>query len=248
MGVVREGYGVIPTKHHHLYKGETIMAVAKKNEKVTSDDKAVKKLEAAKKKFAKAQENFQKKRQAIQKANRLIATGDKKLQTLEKKIEETKDAPAKATEMLLKKAEEMEKKAAEMDAKQEETLAKAAEIEAALEKKTEQLAKEKDLADKKLEELGVPKGTSRIASMGSSTGRRQKNNFQYRLKSKEWEMGYNIKGRIESAKKYGLTVTFGQDDYTVEGGSLAEPFVHAYGEGALASIASVVKEHGEGVE
>ena len=220
-------------------------ATAKKND--SAEDKAIKQLEAAKKKFAAAQEKYQKKRTEVTKANRLIATGGKKLATLEKKIEETRDAPAKATEMLLKKAEEMERKAAEMDAKTEETLEKAAAIQEELDEKEAELAKEKELADKKLEELGVPKGTTRVAASGTASERRQKNNFQYRLKSKGWEMHYNLKGRIESASRYGLTVKFGDDGYEVTGGSLKEPYNHAYGEGALTDLSQVIKDHGENV-
>lgn len=224
------------------------MATAKTATKANDSDKALKKLEAAKKKFAKAQEKYQAKRQEVSKANRIIATGDKKLATLEKKIEETKDAPAKATEMLLKKAEEMERKAQEMEAKQEETLKKADEIKEALEEKEKLLAEEKEKADAKLEELGVPKGTTRMVSSGSAVGRRQKNNFQYRLKSKGWDMQYNDKGRISAASNYGLNVEFGQEEYTITGGKLKDPFTHSYGEGALAEVAVIVKEYGEGVE
>jgi len=211
-------------------------------------DKAMKALEAAKKKFAAAQAKLQEKRKEVSAATRLIATGDKKLATLEKKIEDTKDAPAKATEMLLKKAEEMEKKAAEMEATQEKTLKDAGTIEERLKKKEEELAKAKEESDKKLEELGVPKTSVRVAATGSAAGRRQKNNFQYRLKRKDWEMKYNLKGRIESAEKYGLTVAFNPEDYVVTGGTLDGEFKHAYGEGALTSLGIVVKDHGEGVE
>lgn len=222
-------------------------APAKKNDK-PAEDKAIKQLEAAKKKFAEAQKKYQEKRQEVTKANRLIATGGKKLATLEKKIEETKDAPAKATEMLLKKAEEMERKAAEIDAKTEETLEKAAAIKEELEEKEAQLAKEKEIADKKLEELGVPKGTTRVAASGTASERRQKNNFQYRLKAKGWEMNYNMKGRIESATRYGLTVVFGQDEYVVSGGTIQGEVSHPYGEGALINLGTLVKDHGEGKE
>lgn len=209
-----------------------------------AEDKAIKQLEAAKKKFAAAQEKYQKKRQEVNAANRLIATGGKKLATLEKKIEDTKDAPAKATEMLLKKAEEMERKAAEIDAKTEETLEKAAAIKEELEEKEEELAKEKELADAKLEELGVPKGTTRIAAVGTAAERRQKNNFQYRLKSKGWEMNYNMKGRIESAARYGLTVVFDQEQYVVTGGTINGEYAHSYGEGALTDLGQLIKDHG----
>jgi len=230
------------------------MAAPKKDEKKNAkagapvDDKAIKALEAAKKKFAAAQAKLQEKRKEVSAATRLIATGDKKIQTLEKKIEETKDAPTKATEMLLKKAEEMEKRAAEMEAKQEKTLADAAEIEERLKEKQEELAKVKEESDKKLEELGVPKVSARAVASGSAVGRRQKNNFQYRLKSKGWDMKYNLKGRIESAARYGLTVVFEQDQYIVTGGTLKEEFKHPYGEGALTSLSTVVNDHGENVE
>jgi hypothetical protein len=154
----------------------------------------------------------------------------------------------KATEMLLKKAEEMEKKAAEMDAEQDKILKDASTIEEKLAKKEAELAKEKEAADKKLEELGVPKTTTRIAASGSAAGRRQKNNFQYRLKSKGWEMKYNLKGRIESAENFGLTVVFEPEEYVVTGGTLKEEFRRGYGEGALGAIGQIVKDHGEGVE
>ena len=222
-------------------------AAAKKNE-TTVEDKAIKQLEAAKKKFAKSQELYQKKRQEVSKANRLIATGGKKLATLDKKIEETKNAPQKATEMLLKKAEDMELKAAEIDAKTEETLAKAAEIETKLEEKEAVLAKEKEAADKKLEELGVPKGTTRIAASGTAAERRQKNNFQYRLKRKGWDMDYNLKGRIESATQYGLKVVFGPEQYVVTGGTIEGEYTHLYGEGALTDLGQLIKDHGESEE
>ena len=211
-------------------------------------DPALKALEAAKAKFAEAQKKLQEKRKEVSAATRLIATGDKKIATLEKKIEETKDAPSKATEMLLKKAEEMEAKAAEMEAKQEETLKDAGAIEERLKAKEEELAKVKEESDKKLEELGVPKTSVRIAASGSAAGRRQKNNFQYRLKSKGWEMKYNLKGRIESAARYGLTVVFEQEEFIVTGGSVSGEYKHAYGEGALTSLGIVVKDHGENVE
>lgn len=219
-----------------------------KNGKADSGDKALKQLEAAKKKFADAQKKLQEQRQEVSKAKRLIATGDKKIATLEKKIEDTKSAPQKATEMLLKKAEEMEKKAMEMAAEQDKILKDASTIEARLEKKQEELVKEKEKADKKLEELGVPKGGTRMAASGSAAERRQKNNFQYRLKSKGWEMNYNMKGRIESAAKYGLTVVFEPEQYSITGGSLKEAFTHPYGEGCLTALAQVVKDHGKGVE
>lgn len=211
-------------------------------------DPALKALEAAKAKFAEAQKKLQEKRKEVSAATRLIATGDKKIATLEKKIEETKDAPSKATEMLLKKAEEMEAKAAEMEAKQEETLKDAGAIEERLKAKEEELAKVKEASDKKLEELGVPKTSVRIAATGSAAGRRQKNNFQYRLKRKDWEMKYNLKGRIESAEKYGLTIVFNSEDYVLTGGTIDGEFKHAYGEGALTSLGTVIKDHGENVE
>jgi DNA repair exonuclease SbcCD ATPase subunit len=211
-------------------------------------DKAVKQLEAAKKKFAEAQKKLQEQRSEVTKAKRLIATGDKKIETLEKKIEDTRNAPQKATEMLLKKAEEMERKALAMAAEQEKILADASTIQERLEEKEAQLAEEKELADAKLEELGVPKGSTRVAASGSAAERRQKNNFQYRLKSKGWEMGYNMKGRIENAVNYGLTVVFHPDEFSITGGSLKEEFRHPYGEGCLTALGNIVKDHGEGVE
>ena len=210
-------------------------------------DKALKKLEAAKKKFADAQKKLQEQRAEVTKAKRLIATGDKKIATLEKKIEDTKQAPEKATEMLLKKAEEMEQKANEMAAEQEKILADASGIEERMKAKEEELAKEKEAADKKLEELGVPKTSTRIASSGSATGRRQKNNFQYRLKSKGWEMNYNVKGRIESATNYGITIRFDPEEYVATGGTIKGEYTRGYGEGALGSVATLIKDHGEGV-
>lgn len=224
------------------------MANAKNGKSAAGGDAALKQLESAKKKFAEAQKKMQEQRQAVAKAKRLIATGDKKIATLEKKIEETKAAPQKATEMLLKKAEEMERKAAEMAAEQDKILKDAAAIEGKLEKKQDELTKEKEKADAKLEELGVPKGSTRVAASGSAAERRQKNNFQYRLKSKGWEMNYNMKGRIESASKYGLTVTFDSEQYIVTGGTLKQEFSHPYGEGCLVALADVVKAHGKGVD
>jgi chromosome segregation ATPase len=216
---------------------------------VNVSDKAVKQLEAAKKKFAEAQKKLQEQRSEVTKAKRLIATGDKKIETLEKKIEETRNAPQKATEMLLKKAEEMERKAEAMAAEQDKILKDASTIEERLAKKEAELAEVKEVAEQKLEELGVPKGSTRsTAAAGSATERRQKNNFQYRLKSKGWEMNYNMKGRIESASNYGLTVQFNPDDFEITGGSLKEPFKHPYGEGCLTALGNVVKDHGEGVE
>lgn len=210
--------------------------------------KAAKALEEAKKKFADAQKKLQEQRGAVTKAKRLIATGDKKLAALDKKIEETKDAPSKAVEMLLKKAEEMEKKAAEMAAEQEAILSDAESVEEKLEAKQTELAQAKEKADEELEALGIPKKGTRTPAVGTAAERRQKNNFQYRLKSKGWEMLYNTKGRIEGAKNYGLTVTFESEQYTVEGGTLEAPFSHPYGEGCLTALADVVKAHGEGVE
>jgi len=204
-------------------------------------------LEAAKKKFADAQAKLQEKRQEISKAKRIIATGDKKIATLAKKIEETKAAPQKATEMLLKKAEEMEQKYAEMDAEQDAILKDASTIEERLEKKEAELVKEKEKSDAKLEELGVPKASARAVSTGSAAGRRQKNNFQYRLKSKGWEMNYNLKGRIESATFYGITVAFGSEEWVATGGSLKEEYTRGYGEGALGAVGQLVKDYGEGV-
>ena len=222
--------------------------MAAKKENAAAGDKAIKQLEAAKKKFAEAQQKLQERRSEVTKAKRLIATGDKKIATLDKKIEDTKAAPQKATEMLLKKAEEMERKAEEMAAEQDTILKDATTIEDKLAKKEAELAKEKEAAEKKLEELGVPKGSTRsIASSTDATVRRQKNNFQYRLKSKGWEMKYNIKGRIESASSYGLNVVFHPEQYVITGGSLNGEFIHSYGEGALAELGVVVKEHGENV-
>jgi chromosome segregation ATPase len=223
--------------------------MASKNGKTAAvGDKAVKQLEAAKKKFAEAQKKLQEKRQEVSKAKRLIATGDKKIATLEKKIEDTEAAPQKATEMLLKKAEEMEQKAAEMAAEQEKILKDATAIEEALKKKEEELAKAKEKADAKLEELGVPKASARVVASGSAAGRRQKNNFQYRLKSKGWEMNYNVKGRIESASNYGITIKFEPEEWIATGGSIKGEYTRGYGEGALGAVGSLVKEHGEGVE
>ena len=226
------------------------MATAKKAapKNAPKTDNAAKALEDAKKKFADAQKKLQEQRGAVTKAKRLIATGDKKLAALDKKIEETKDAPTKAVELLLKKAEEMEKKAAEMAAEQETILADAEAVEEKLEAKQGELAKAKEEADAKLEELGIPKKGTRSPAVGTAAERRQKNNFQYRLKSKGWEMLYNTKGRIEGAEKYGLTVTFEPEQYTITGGTLTEVFAHPYGEGCLTALAEVVKNHGEGAD
>jgi chromosome segregation ATPase len=223
------------------------MAKATKNK---ADSATSAKLEEAKAKFAEAQKKLQEQRGAVAKAKRLIATGDKKIQALEKKIEETKDAPSKAVEMLLKKAEEMERKAAEMAAEQDEILEKASVYEEQIEEKQQQLDDVKKEADAELEALGVPKTTTltRTKATGTAAERRQKNNFQYRLKSKGWEMNYNMKGRIESAVNYGLTVVFEQDQFSITGGTLQEEFKHPYGEGSLTALAQIVKEHGEGVE
>jgi DNA repair exonuclease SbcCD ATPase subunit len=223
-------------------------AVAPKSEAgVSAAD--VKKLEAAKKKFADAQKKLQEQRTEVTKAKRLIATGDKKIAMLDKKIEDTKAAPAKATEMLLKKAEEMEQRAEAMAAEQDKILKDASSIEDRMKEKEEELVKEKEAADQKLEELGVPKGTTRVSSSsGSAVSRRQKNNFQYRLKSKDWEMQYNMKGRIESASKYGLHIVFKQDEFTATGGTIDGEFTHPYGEGCITAVSTLIKDHGEGVD
>lgn len=220
------------------------MAIPKKSGSKV-EDSAPKKLEAAKIKFEAAQKKLLEQRQAVTKAKRLIATGDKKIQVLEKKIEDTKNAPEKATEMLLKKAEDMEKKALEMAAEQEAILKNASSIEGRLEEKTAELAKEKEAADKKLEELGVPKTSTRVASTGTASERRKKNNFQYRLKSKGWEMQYNLKGRVEGASKFGLNVKFDPDEYVVTGGTIDGEFKHPYGENCLVALGDVVEKHGE---
>jgi chromosome segregation ATPase len=236
-------------------KGVINMATAKNGKKKVVEagaagagDKAIKLLEAAKKKFADAQKKLQEQRSEVIKARRLIATGDKKIESLDKKIEDTKQAPQKATEMLLRKAEEMEKKAAAMAEEQEKILADASTIEEKLEKKEKELVEEKERADAKLEELGVPKGSTRIAASGTASERRQKNNFQYRLKSKGWEMSYNMKGRIESASNYGLSVVFEPEQFRATGGTIDGEFTHPYGEGCLTALAAMVKEHGESVE
>jgi hypothetical protein len=150
--------------------------------------------------------------------------------------------------MLLKKAEEMERKAEELAAQQDKILKDASTIEERLKEKEAELEKEKEAADKKLEELGVPKGSARKISSGSATERRQKNNFQYRLKSKGWEMNYNLNGRIESASKYGITVRFDPEEFVATGGTIDGEYTHPYGEGCLVAVGNLVKEHGEGVE
>ena len=212
-----------------------------------STSKAMADLEKAKKLFADANKKYQDKRAAVTKAKRTVATGDKKLATLEKKIAETKDAPSKAAEILKKKAEEMIRKAAEMDAQQEEVLAKAAEMEGKITAKEEEFKTAKEKADSELEAMGVSTKTTRAASSGTTAERRAKNNFQYRLKSKGWDLNYNVKGRIESAEKYGLMVVFDQEEFVMSKGG-AEVLRHPYGEGSLSSLATSVKEHGEGVE
>ena len=224
------------------------MATAK-NTKAAEEKAAaasLKRLEAAKKKFAEAQKKLVEKKTEVTKAKRLIATGDKKLATLEKRIEDTKQAPQKATEMLLKKTEEMESKAAAMEAEQEQILEDAASITERLEAKEAELVEEKKLADAKLEELGVPKGSTRLAASGSASERRKKNNFQYRLKSKGWEMNYNLAGRIESATNFGLMVKFDSEEFIATGGTIDGEFKHPYGEGCLTALGQLVKDHGVG--
>ena len=219
-----------------------------KDSGVALDKKALEELEKAKKKFAEANKAFQEQRTAVSKAKRTIATGEKKIQTLEKKIEEAKEAPTKAVETLLKKAADMEEKAKALKTEEKETLAKAAAIDKQVEDKSKELESAQEESKKQLEELGVsPAATRRSTSTGTTAERRAKNNFQYRLKSKGWELSYNVKGRIESATKYGLLVDFGDDDFTITKDG-AEVLKHPYGEGSLISLASTVKEHGVGVE
>jgi chromosome segregation ATPase len=218
-----------------------------KGKGAASNSAAMKELEAAKKRFAEANKKMQEQRGLVTKAKRLIATGDKKIATLEKKIGETKDAPSKAAEILIKKAEDMERKAAEMAAEQDKVLKEASTIEGRINKKTEELESAKKKADAELEAMGVSTKVTR-ASSGTSVERRAKNNFQYRLKTKGWDLNYNVKGRIESATKYGLTVVFEESQISVTGGSIKETWTHPYGEGSLVALGSIVKEHGQGVE
>ena len=214
---------------------------------VAVDSKTAKELEKAKKIFAEANKKYQEQRTKVTKAKRIIATGSKKLATLEKKIEETKDAPSKAAEILRKKAEDMIAKAAALEAEQGEVLKKAEETQAEIEAKQEEFEKVKEAADAELEALGVSAKATRRTATGTTAERRAKNNFQYRLKSKEWELSYNVKGRIESATKYGLLVDFQDDEFVMTKGD-KEVLRHPYGEGSLSALAVAVKEHGEGVE
>ena len=222
--------------------------VAKKAEAKTEiiDTKAAA-LEKAKKIFAEANKKYQEKRTEVTKAKRLIATGSKKLATLEKKIEETKDAPSKAADILIKKAADMEARAAALDAEQEGVLKEAAGIETAIEEKTKKFEEVKTKSDAELEALGVSTKATRTVSTGTTAERRAKNNFQYRLKSKGWDLNYNVKGRIESAENYGLKVVFADDDFVISKGD-TELLKHPYGEGSLSALATVVKDKGEGVE
>lgn len=212
----------------------------------TINAKAVTALEKAKKIFADANKRYQEQRTKVTKAKRLIATGDKKLATLEKKIEETKDAPSKAAEILLKKAADMEAKAKALEAEEAPLLDKAAKMEGAITTKEEEFSKVKETSEAELEALGVSAKATRTAASGTTAERRAKNNFQYRLKSKDWELSYNVKGRIESATKYGLLVDFRDDDFTVSKDG-AVMVTHPYGEGSLSALAVAVKEHGVGV-
>lgn len=225
-------------------------AAAAKNDKAVAngvDPKTAKELEKAKKIFAEANKKYQEQRTKVTKAKRLIATGSKKLATLDKKIEEAKDAPSKAADILKKKAEDMIAKAKALEAEQEEVLKKAEEVESEITAKEEEFAKAKEQSDAELEALGVSAKATRRTATGTTAERRAKNNFQYRLKSKEWELSYNVKGRIESATKYGLLVDFQDDEFIMTKGD-QEVLRHPYGEGSLSALAVAVKEHGEGVE
>jgi len=200
-------------------------------------------LEAAKKKFADSSKKFADARGEVSKAKRIIATGDKKIATLEKKIVETKAAPSKAVEILLKKSEEMDAKTAELNEQQKPLVEQATGIEKKIEDKTAEFTKVKEESSKELEELGITTTVTRAASSGTSSVRRAKNNFQYRLKLKGWTLNYNAAGRIESAENAGLSVEFGAENFTVKKG---EEVVldHAYGEGSLTALATTVKDHG----
>lgn len=223
-------------------------AAATKNDKGSVlTGKAAAELEKAKKVFADANKKYQETRTKVTKAKRLIATGNKKISTLEKKIEDAKAAPEKAAENLLKKAAEMEAKAAALE-KEEAPLIKEAEgMEKTIETKEKELVTAKEQSDAELEKLGISAKATRRTSTGTTAERRAKNNFQYRLKSKGWELSYNVKGRIESATKYGLKVDFGDDEFIVSKDD-KEVVKHPYGEGSLTTLAQAVKDHGEGVE
>jgi len=221
------------------------MAEAKKltaKEQRTKDAEA---LEAAKTKFQAASEKFNDARGAVNKAKRTIATGDKKLATLDKKIQETLDAPSKAVEILLKKTEEMNAKTAALNSEKAPLVEQADGIDKKIEEKTSALETATEESKKELESLGITTKVTRAASSGTSSVRRAKNNFQYRLKLKGWKLNYNAAGRIESAENAGLVVDFGAENFTVKKGE-AVVLDHAYGEGSLSELATTVKEHGEG--
>jgi septal ring factor EnvC (AmiA/AmiB activator) len=199
-------------------------------------------LAKAQEKFKKAQEALAEKKKELTKSKRILATGDKKLNTLEKKINEAKSAPEKAVEILLKKAEELEAQAAAIAPELEETAAKAAEVESQLEEKQAELQTTQEESKAKLKELGVSTSTRRVGV--STGGRRARNNFIYKLKTKGWVLSYNAKKRISGASKHGLVLDCGPEEFTVTGGSLKEPLTHTYGQGALVFISDCVKNYG----
>jgi chromosome segregation ATPase len=207
-------------------------------------DAAAQALADAKAKYEAALEKLNLKKQAVTKAKRLIATGDKKLATLDKKIGEEVAKPEKAVEILLKKAADMEAKAEAMAAEQEEILSSAEEIEKQVEEKEAELETAKETAKAELEKLGVSTKSTRKVNTGTAAERRAKNNFQYRLKQKNWNIDYNLKNRIIGANGFGLTVEFEDKEFCVKKDD-AEVLRHGYGSGSLIALANAVKEHGD---
>jgi len=227
-------------------------AAAKKpanGKKDAPKSKAALELEAAKQKFEEAQKKLAEKKASVTKAKRTLASGEKKVQVIQKKIEEEKEKPNKAVEILQKKTEEMLKQAEAIEKESGDILKKAEEMETEIEKATEELEEAKEEAKKKMEELGVStRTTTRTAATGTAAERRAKNNFQYRLKTKGWVIDYNLKNRIQGAKKHGLYVLFDDKEFVVSPEDDRENVLlkHEYGSGSLTALADCVKEHGDG--
>lgn len=209
----------------------------------TSNDKA---LEAAKKKFEDAQKKLQELKQKMAKDKRTVATAEKKKEALKKKIQDTKDASSKAVEMLTKKAEELLAKAAELEPEAEKLATEAEGIDTDMSELNEELEVAKEESKEQLKALGISTGKRTGGASADATTRRARNNFMYKLKTKDWTMVYDVRNRITHAKKDGIEIEFLPEVWiaTTPDGAKHE---NEYGQGSLIEVAKLVKDtEGEG--